>query len=88
MEYKNITINGLKILMPEKSKIEDIIEKFFDLRCEFLVSINSKCLPQDKYKIIEIKENDKIQIITYCKKCYKLNKRSFFKTENNNDKIS
>lgn len=88
MEYKNITLNGLKIPLPEKSRIKDVIEKFFDSRCEFLVSINSKPIPNNKLESFSIKENDKIQIITYCKKCYKLNKRSFFKTENNNDKIN
>lgn len=81
MEYKNITLNGLKMPIPEKSKVKDVIDKFFDSRCEFLVSVNAKPLPNNKYDSLTIKENDRIQVVTYCKRCYKLQKRTIFKPE-------
>ena len=82
MSFTNITINGLKVPVPEKSKVKDIIEKFFDLRCEFLVSINSKPIPENKFESRLIRENDNLQIVTYSKYCYKLQKRTIFKPEN------
>lgn len=81
MNFKNITINGLKVPVPEKSTVKDVIEKFFDLRCEFLVSVNSKPLPESKYMTRTIRENDILQIVTYSKYCYKLQKRTIFKPE-------
>lgn len=79
MGYKNITINGLKVPIPEKSTIKDVIEKFFDLRCEFLVNLNSKPLPERNYMTRTIRKNDILQIVTYSKYCYKLQKRTIFK---------
>lgn len=81
MLYTNVTINGLKMPIPEKSTIKDIIEKFFDLRCEFLVNRNSKPIPNCRYHICKVKENDILQIITYSKHCYKLPKRTIIKKE-------
>lgn len=81
MNFKNITINGLKVPVQEKSTVKDIIEKFFDLRCEFLVNVNSKPLPESKYVTRTIRENDNFQIVTYSKFCYKLQKRTIFKPE-------
>lgn len=81
MPYTNVTINGLKMPIPEKSTIKDIIEKFFDLRCEFLVSKNSKPIPTCRYQICRVKENDILQIVTYSKYCYKLSKRTIIKKE-------
>ena len=81
MSFTNITINGLKVPIPEKSKVKDIIEKFFDLRCEFLVSINSKPIPTSKFDSKLIKENDNLQVVTYSKYCYKLQKRTIFKPD-------
>lgn len=81
MDYKNITINGLKVPVPEKSTVKDVIVRFFDLRCEFLVSVNSKPFPASKYATRTIKENDILQVVTYSKCCYKLSKRTIFKPE-------
>ena len=81
MSYANVTVNGLKMPIPEKSTVKDIISKFFDLRCEFLVSRNSKPIPSHRYQLCRIKENDILQIITYSKHCYQLHKRTIFKPE-------
>lgn len=81
MNYKNVVINGLKMPLPARSSIKDVIQKFFDLRCEFLVSINSKAIPVHKFETIRIKENDNLQVVTYSKYCYKLHKRTIFKKE-------
>ncbi len=81
MLYTNVTVNGLKMPIAEKSTIKDIIEKFFDLRCEFLVSKNSKPIPNHRYQICRVKENDVLQIVTYSKHCYKLNKRTIIKEQ-------
>lgn len=72
-------VNGLKVPISENSTIKDIIEKFFDSRCEFLVSKNSKPVPASKYQTCKIKENDILQVITYSKYCYKIHKRTIFK---------
>lgn len=74
-------LNGLKIPVNEKTTINDVIEKFFDLRCEFLVSKNSKPIPANRYNTCKIKENDILQVVTYSKYCYKLHKRTIFKQE-------
>jgi len=79
MGYKNVVINGLKMPVNEESNVKDIIEKFFDLRCEFLISVNSKAVPINNYESKQVKENDNLQIITYSKECYKLHKRTIFK---------
>jgi len=84
MDFKNIKINGLKVPVWEKSTVRDIIEKFFDLRCEFLVNVNSKPLHESKYATRAIKENDNLQIVTYSKYCYKLQKRTIFKPSEGN----
>lgn len=81
MGYKNITINGLKAPVSEKSTVKDVIDKFFDSRCEFLVNVNSKPLPESKYMTRTIRENDILQVVTYSKYCYKLQKRTIFKPE-------
>lgn len=85
MSYKNITLNGLKLPLSEETKVQDVITKFFDSRCEVLVSINSKPVANNKFETYKIKDNDRIQVVTYCKNCYKLNKRSIFKKEDKND---
>lgn len=72
-------INGLKIPLGESQTIKDLIEKFFDRRCEILVSKNSKPIPPHKYAICKIKENDILQIVTYCKDCYRIRKRTILK---------
>lgn len=74
-------LNGLKIPVDEKTTIKDVIEKFFDSRCEFLVSKNSKPIPVNRYHTCKIKENDILQVVTYSKYCYKLHKRTIFKQE-------
>lgn len=79
------TINGLKVPVQENSTIKDIIEKFFDLRCEFLVSKNSKPVPSHRYQLCRVKENDILQIVTYCKNCYIIHKRTIFKGANEID---
>lgn len=76
-------LNGLKIPVDEKTTIKDVIDKFFDARCEFLVSKNYKPVPANKYQTCKIKENDILQIVTYSKHCYKLQKRTIFKPEKN-----
>lgn len=77
-------VNGLKIpLGEEKLTVKDIIEKFFDLRCEFLVSRNSKPVPSHRYQLCRVKENDILQVITYSKYCYKIHKRTIFRPEQN-----
>jgi len=81
MNSKNVIINGLKILLPERYSVRDIMEKFFDLRCEFLVSVNSKPVPNINYDSRLIRENDNLQIATYSKYAYKLNKRTIFRPE-------
>lgn len=81
MSYTNVTVNGLKMPIEEKSTVKDVIEKFFDLRCEFLVSRNSKPIPSHRYQLCRIKENDILQVITYSKHCYKIHKRTIFKPE-------
>lgn len=81
MAYTNITVNGLKMPIEEKSTVKDVIEKFFDLRCEFLVSKNSKSIPVHRYQMCRVKENDILQIVTYCKQCYQIRKRTIFKPE-------
>lgn len=78
-------LNGLKIPVNEKTTIKDIIEKFFDTRCEFLVSKNSRSIPSNKYHSCRIKENDILQIVTYSKYCYKLHNRTIFRQEDNNE---
>lgn len=82
MAYTNITVNGLKMPIEEKSTIKDLIEKFFDLRCEFLVSRNAKSIPTHRYNTCKIKENDILQVITYSKFCPKIHKRTIFKGVN------
>lgn len=81
MNYKNVVINGLKMPVNEEASVKDIIEKFFDLRCEFLISVNSKAIPANNYESKLVKENDNLQIITYSKECYKLHKRTIFRKE-------
>lgn len=83
MTYKNITLNGLKIPVDDKYSVMDLIERFFDLRCEFLVKKNSRTIPSHKFSNSKIKENDILQVITYSKYCYKLHKRTIFKADNN-----
>lgn len=75
-------VNGLKIPLPENSTVKDIIGKFFDLRCEILVSRNSKPVPAHRYQLCRVKENDILQVVTYSKNCYKLHQRTIFKREN------
>lgn len=82
MTYTNITINGLKVPVKAKSTIKNVIESFFDLRCEILVSRNSKPVPPSKYSLSKVKENDVLQIITYSEQCYKIKKRTIFKKGN------
>lgn len=79
MTYTNITVNGLRMPIPEQSTVKDIIVKFFDLRCEFLVNRNSKPVQSHRYPLCRVKENDNFQIITYSKNCYRIHKRSIFK---------
>lgn len=81
MAYTNIMVNGLKMPIEEKSTIKDLITKFFDLRCEFLVSKNSKPIPSHRYQLCRIRENDILQVVTYSKQCYKIHKRTIFKPE-------
>lgn len=76
-------VNGLKIPLGEISTVKDLIEKFFDLRCEILVSRNTKPIPSHRYSTCKVKENDILQIITYCEKCYKIRKRNIFKPKDN-----
>lgn len=78
-------LNGLKIPVDEKTTIKEVIDKFFDTRCEFLVSKNSKPIPANKYATCKIKENDILQVVTYSKYCYKLQKRTIFKPEGNGE---
>lgn len=85
MAYTNITVNGLKMPIEEKSTIKDLIEKFFDLRCEFLISRNSKPIAPHRYQVCKIKENDILQVITYSKTCYRLHKRTIFKPGQENN---
>lgn len=79
MSYTNVTLNGLRMPIKEKSTLRDVIENYFDLRCEFLVSRNSKQIPSDKYNACRIKENDILQVVSYSKCCYKIHKRTVFK---------
>lgn len=74
-------VNGLKVPLGESSTIKDIIEKFFDIRCEFLVNRNSKSISANKYHTCKIKENDILQIVAYSKYCYKLRGHSIFKPD-------
>lgn len=74
-------VNGLKMPLPENYTIKDIIEKFFDLRCEFLVSRNSKPIPSHRYQLCRIKENDILQIVTYSKRHYHIQTHTIFKKE-------
>jgi len=74
-------VNGLKMPLPENSTVKDVIEKFFDLRCEFLVSRNSKPVPSHRYQLCRVKENDILQVVTYSQQCYKIHKRTIFKPE-------
>lgn len=74
-------INGLKIPLGESLTVKDLIEKFFDLKCEILVNRNKKPVPSHKYSTCKIKENDVLQIITYCKDCCKIRKKTIFKQE-------
>jgi len=83
MDYKNIVINGLKMPVVEGSTITDLITKMFDLRCEFLVSRNSKPVPSHRYQLCRVKENDNLQIVTYSKHCYQIHKRTIFRPELN-----
>lgn len=85
MEYKNVTVNGLKIPLSKKSTIKDVIEKFFDLRCEFLVSRNSKPISNSRYQLCKVRENDNLQIVTYSKNYYKMQKRTIFKQQPNDE---
>ena len=81
MGYKHITINGLKIPIPEQSTIKDIIAKFFDIRCEFLVNRNSRPVQSHRYQLCRVRENDNLQIVTYSKDSYKIHKRTIFRPE-------
>jgi len=81
MTYKNVVINGLKMPLDGKLSIKDVISKFFDLRCEFLVSVNSKAIPTNSYESKRIRENDNLQIVTYSKECPKIHKRTIFRPE-------
>lgn len=74
-------VNGLKIPILENQTINDVIEKFFDMRCEFIVNKNSKPIPSHRYRLCRVKENDIIQIISYSKNNYKINKRTIFRSE-------
>lgn len=80
-------VNGLKMPLPENSTVKDIIEKFFDLRCEFLVSRNSKPVPSHRYQLCRVKENDILQVVTYSKFCPKIHKRTIFNEGEKNDTI-
>lgn len=84
--YNNILLNGLKMPIPKKSSVKSLIERFFDLRCEFLVSINSKPIPDNKFETHMVRENDILQIVGYSKYCYKLNKRTFLKGDKEKEK--
>ena len=85
----NITVNGLRVPIPEKSTIKDVIEKFFDIRgalgrdadFELLVSRNSKPVASHRYAICRVKENDILQVISYSKQSYRIHKRMIFKPE-------
>ena len=81
MGYNNIVINGLKMPIAEKTTVKDIIAKFFDLRCGFLVTKNTKPIASHRYQLCRIKENDNLQIVTYSKNCYKPHKRTIFRSE-------
>lgn len=85
MEYKNIILNSLKMPVADPTTINDIIAKFFDLRCEFLVTRNSKPIPSNKFQFCRVKENDILQVVTYSKDCYKIHKRTIFRTNQQND---
>jgi len=74
----NININGLRVSAEEKPTIKNIIEKFFDSRCECLVSLNSKPILKPRHQICRVKENDILQVITYCKNCQKIKQRRVF----------
>jgi len=81
MGYKHITINGLKMPIAEQSTIKDIIAKFFDIRCEFLVNRNSRPVQSHRYQLCRVRENDNLQIVTYSKDSYKIHKRTIFRPE-------
>lgn len=81
MAYKNITLNGLKIPVDEKYNVMDLIERFFDLRCEFLVKKNLRVIPSHKFSHSKIKENDILQVVTYSKYYYQIQKRTIFKAD-------
>lgn len=81
MDFKNIVVNGLKMPIAEESTIKDIITKFFDLRSEFLVTRNAKPIPNHRYQLCRVKENDNLQIVSYSKYPHQLHKRSIFRLE-------
>ena len=81
MTYTNITVNGLKMPIAEKSTIKDVIAKFFDVRCEFLVNKNSKPIQSHRYQLCRVRENDNLQIVSYSKDGYNLHKRTIFRPE-------
>lgn len=82
MRLVNIFLNGLKMLIPEKSSVKDILERFFNPHCEFLVCANSKALPNKNFSKFFIKENDCFQIITYSKQAHNLYQSYISKTDN------
>jgi len=81
VSYKNIILNSLKMPVADTATINDIIAKFFDLRCEFLVTRNAKPIPSNQYQLCRVKENDNFQIVTYSKHCYRPHKRTIFRPE-------
>ena len=81
MSYKNIILNSLKMPVADTTTINDIIAKFFDIRCEFLVTRNAKPIPGNKYQLCRIRENDILQVVTYSKECYEIHKRTIFRPE-------
>jgi len=88
MGYKNIILNSLKMPVSDTATINDIIAKFFDLRCEFLVTRNAKSIPSNKYELCRVKENDILQVVTYSKDCYKIHKRTIFRPEKQGDQVN
>lgn len=87
LEYTNITVNGLKMPISKNSTIEDLLEKFFDMRCEFIVKRNSKAVAEQVFRQCKIKENDILQVVAYSKFYYKIQKRTIFKSENTNKNL-
>tara|TARA_Y100000996_G_scaffold390988_1_gene352634 strand:- start:32 stop:235 length:204 start_codon:yes stop_codon:yes gene_type:complete len=60
-----IQINGKKLALKQNFSVLEVLKKYKLNKKKVAIELNGKIVPQNKYNIIKLKHNDKIEIVQF-----------------------